>query len=63
MDFFQMFNQRLNMGVNPEQIAREFKNHTIIVRIEGHLTMCRMGICYDIWDCTGEIADVFWIVE
>lgn len=50
-------------GKTVAEIAREFKDHTIIVRIEGHLTMCRMGICYDIWDCTGEIADVFWIVE
>ena len=45
------------------QIANEYKNNTLIVRINGHLTACVNGCCVDIWDCTNEKVDCFWIVE
>lgn len=35
-----------------EKIAKEYSNNVVIVRIDGHLTTCRYGICEDIWDCT-----------
>ena len=46
-----------------EKIAKEYSNNIVIVRIDGHLTTCRYGICEDIWDCTQELVDCFWIVE
>ena len=45
------------------EIAEEYKHNKVIVRIEGHLTACMYGIVTDIWDCTGEEADCFWIVQ
>ena len=44
-------------------IAEEYKRNVIIVRIDGHLTSCVYGTCVDIWDCTGEKVDCFWIVQ
>ena len=35
----------------------------VLIRIDGHLTVSKYGVVYDLWDCTQEIADVFWIVE
>lgn len=46
-----------------EEIAKEFGNNVLIVRIEGHLTACLYGVCVDIWDCTKEVVDCFWIVS
>ncbi|MBO5309730.1 MAG: hypothetical protein J6A98_00810 [Clostridia bacterium] len=45
------------------ELAKEFCANTIIIRINGHLTMSDCGTVYDIWDCTQEPADVFWIVK
>lgn len=46
-----------------EDIAKEYKNNIVIVRIDGHLTTCVYGTCVDIWDCTKEKVDCFWIVQ
>lgn len=46
-----------------EDIALEYPNNIVIVRIEGHLTACMYGVCVDIWDCTKEEVDCFWIVQ
>lgn len=45
------------------QIAEEYPDSTLLIRIEGHLTCAIDGIVYDIWDCTNEIADRYWIIE
>lgn len=33
-----------------------------IIRIHGHLTFCENGKVNDIWDCSNEIADIFWVI-
>lgn len=45
------------------EVASEYKNNTLIVRIDGHLTCCVCGVCIDIWDCTQEKVNCFWIVQ
>ena len=45
------------------EIAKDFKNNVVLIRIDGHLTMAEYGVVHDIWDCTKEVADIFWIVE
>lgn len=45
------------------EIADMYENNAIIVRIDGHLTTCMYGTCVDIWDCTDEKVDCFWIVQ
>ena len=44
-------------------IAEEYKNNILIIRINGHLTSCIYGTCVDIWDCTKEKVDCFWIIS
>lgn len=45
-----------------EQIAREYRDRILIIRIRGHLTCAYFGTVYDIWDCTQEDVDCFWII-
>lgn len=45
------------------EIARDNPDKTLIIRVKGHLTCAKSGIIFDIWDCTNEIVDVYWIVE
>ena len=49
-------------GKTVKEISKDFIDKTLIIRIQGHLTCAINGTVYDIWDCTDEIADVFWIV-
>lgn len=55
--------QRIANGKTVKEIAKEFKDKRVIIRIEGHLTCAILGVTFDIWDCTEEIADVFWVVD
>jgi hypothetical protein len=50
-------------GATVGEIAKEFQDYIVLIRTEGHLTMSEYGIVYDIWDCTNEIADIFWLVK
>lgn len=44
-------------------LARLYKNNVLLLRLDGHLTCSIYGVVYDIWDCTDEVCDVYWIVE
>lgn len=45
-----------------KEIAEEYANNVLVVRISGHLTACIYGTCVDICDCTEEKVDCFWII-
>lgn len=49
-------------GETVEDIAREFPQDKMIIRIEGHLTSSIKGTILDIWDCGLKKVDCFWIV-
>lgn len=44
-------------------IADLYKNNTILIRIEGHLTMAKDGCVYDLWDCRQRLVDCYWVVS
>lgn len=50
-------------GNSVEKIARDFRDKTLILRIENHLTVSKGGNVLDIWDCSHEIVDIFWVVN
>lgn len=50
-------------GKKVKDISKEFSDKRLIIRIDGHLTCSLYGTIYDIWDCSKEKADIFWIVE
>ena len=45
------------------EVAEAHPGRKLLIRIEGHLTCSMYGVIIDTWDCTGEIADCYWIVE
>lgn len=45
------------------EVAEDFKDDILIIRIESHLTTSLYGNVYDVWDCSNEIVDTFWVVN
>lgn len=44
-------------------ISLSHPNQILLIRMDGHLTCSIDGIIYDIWDCTKEVADCYWIIN
>lgn len=44
------------------EVAEDFKDNILILRMEGHLSCSLFGDVWDIWDCSEEIVTDFWIV-
>lgn len=45
------------------EISKKYPSNSIIIRIEGHLTTSINGSVTDIWDCSDELVDKYWIVS
>ena len=52
-----------NFEKTVEDLALEYSRNKLIIRIHGHLTTSIYGTILDIWDCSDEPADCFWIVQ
>lgn len=50
-------------GFRVGDIAFLYPHKVLLIRMEGHLTCSIDGCIYDIWNCTKEVADCYWIVE
>ena len=50
-------------GKKASEIASDFSNNILLLRMEGHLSCSICGIIMDIWDCSDEIITDFWIVD
>lgn len=49
-------------GRTVEEVAENFIDDILLIRIEGHLTCSIFGVVHDIWNCEDEIVTDFWIV-
>lgn len=45
------------------EFADKYPVGTYLLRVDGHITVCRNNIIYDIWDCRNEIITDAWKVE
>jgi hypothetical protein len=45
-----------------EEVAKRFPRNKLIIRVDAHLTSAMYGVVLDIWDCSQELVDCFWIV-
>lgn len=50
-------------GETVGEIAELYKNHKLLIRIDGHLTCSIYGFIEDLWDCSKKEVDRFWIVK
>ena len=46
-----------------QDVAKDFKNNILLIRIDGHLTCSMYGDIYDIWNCCDKIVTDFWVVN
>ena len=53
----------MSFGLTAEEVANDYPNSVLLLRMEGHLSTSICGVIYDIFDCSKmEITD-FWIVK
>ena len=50
-------------GKSVQEIAYDFQDNILLLRVDGHLTCSLYGNVYDIFNCTNEIVTHFWVVE
>jgi hypothetical protein len=44
------------------EIAERYPRRKVIIRVDGHLTCSIYGVVTDIWDCSEEPVDRYWVV-
>ena len=46
-----------------ESVALEYPRNKLVIRVDSHLTTSVNGIILDIWDCSSELVDCYWIIQ
>jgi hypothetical protein len=46
-----------------EEVSKAHPNNKLILRVNSHLTCSTWGTIQDIWDCSQELVDCFWIIK
>ena len=49
--------------ITVNEVVKAHPCDKLIVRVQSHLTCGINGITLDIWDCTDELVDCYWIVS
>ena len=49
-------------GNTAEEVAEDFPDDILLLRMNGHLSVSICGVIHDIWNCSSEIITDFWIV-
>ena len=44
------------------KLSHRRDDEKLIIRVDGHLTYSIFGEVLDIWDCSDEIVDCYWVV-
>lgn len=52
-----------NFQKTVEEVALEHPRNVLIIRVDEHLTTSVYGNVLDIWDCSDESVDCYWIVS
>ena len=52
-----------SVGRTAEEIANNFPNNILLLRMDGHLSCSIKGVIHDIWDCSKECITDFWVVK
>lgn len=62
-DVLCYYRENCNYKINVSQLASKFPNNKLIIRVDAHLTSSICGTVLDIWDCSEELVDCYWIVD
>ena len=61
-DYFGFERHECYYEYTVQEIADMYADSVVLMRIDGHLTMSEFGKMVDIFDCTNELVDTFWVV-
>lgn len=63
LDYDLKFRHLEGNGNTAKEVARDFPNDILLLRMDGHLSCSICGEIWDIWDCSDEVITDFWIVN
>jgi hypothetical protein len=52
-----------NFDKTVSEVSESYPNDKLIIRVDKHLTSSIRGTVLDIWDCSNELVDCYWIIE
>ena len=50
-------------GRTVKEVAEDFYDKKLVVRVPSHVDACLYGDVYDVWNSSHEPVDVFWVIE
>ena len=53
----------MSFDLTAQEVANDYKDKILLLRMEGHLSCSLYGDIHDIWDCSNEIITDFWVVN
>lgn len=63
LDYDFMLPHYYGCGKTAAEVAQDFPENTLLLRMEGHLSCSICGDIFDIFDCSDEYITDFWIVK
>lgn len=63
LDRYCNYRYDTNYEYTVEEISDMYRDNIVIMRIKGHLTVSRYGNILDVWDCSKESVDTYWVVN
>lgn len=55
--------ENCNYEMTVSQLVSHFPKNKLIIRVDAHLTSSINGTILDIWDCSNELVDCYWIID
>lgn len=62
-DYFGYERHECSYQHTVQEVADMYQNDKVLMRLDGHLTLSVNGRVVDIFDCTEEPVDVYWVVR
>ena len=62
-DVFEYTVNYVHFTETVEDVAFKHPYNKVIIRIDGHLTCAVSGVIYDLWDCSREYVDCYWVTN
>lgn len=63
LDYDYNLEHYISKNKTAEEVANDFCDDILLLRMEGHISCSINGVIHDIWDCSNEIITDFWIVK
>lgn len=55
--------QECDFKYTVKEVVLRYPRNKVIIRVKEHLTSSINGTILDIWDCSDELVDCFWVIQ